>query len=56
MMECVILVRLNSGKVVAIMEDERLAVFRNTGEAVALADGHPLCKAMPYQIVELDEL
>ncbi len=56
MVECAILVRLNSGRVVAISEDENLAIFRNMDEAVALTDNHPLCKAMPYQIVELDEL
>ncbi len=56
MTECVILVRLNSGKVIAISEEDRLAVFKNMDEAVALADEHSLCLAMPYQIVELDEL
>lgn len=55
-MECVILVRLNNGDVVAISEEERLSVFSNIDEAVDLADKHSLCRAMPYQIVELDEL
>ena len=56
MMECVILVRLNNGDVIAISEEDRLSVFKNMDEAVALADEHLLCRAMPYQIVELNEL
>ncbi len=55
-MECVILVRLNSGKVIAISEEDCLSVFPDIEEAITLADEHSLCRAMPYQIVELDEL
>lgn len=56
-MECIILVRLNSGRVVAIAEeDDSLSVFPNYEDALELTDSHILCKRMPYQIVELDEL
>ncbi len=55
-MECVILVRLNTGKVIAISGEDCLSVFPDMDAAIALADEHSLCRAMPYQIVELDEL
>jgi len=55
-MDCVILIRLNSGAVVGILEEGRLATFPHMDDAVTFADGHLLCQRMPYQIVELDEL
>ena len=56
-MECVILIRCDNGDVWAISDDEDcIAVFPNMDEAVKLTDEHPLCQAMPHQIVELDEL
>ena len=58
-MECVILIRLNTGPVIALQDDDdsgHLAVFKNIDEAIECADKHVLCQAMLYQIVELDEL
>ncbi len=56
-MECVILVRLNSGEVRAIKGDEdEIVVFPNLDEAATLAETHWLCQEMPYQVVELEEL
>ncbi len=55
-MECVILVRLTSGKVVGIGDEGVLSTFRNRDEAVAFADNSPVCQSWRYQIVELDKL
>jgi hypothetical protein len=48
--------RLNNGDVVAISDEDRITVFSDFDRAVARAEKHPLCQAVPYQIVELDEL
>ncbi len=55
-MECVILIRLSSGKVVGIGDEGVLATFQNMDEAVDFAEKSLLCQNCPYQIVELDEL
>jgi len=58
-MECVILVRMlhdGDGVIGISQKEDRLFVFKNMDDAVAFADTSPLCCAMPYQIVELDEL
>ena len=55
-MESIILMRLNNGDVVAISDDDKITVFSDFDKAVDLAESHPLCQAVPYQIVELDEL
>lgn len=57
-MECVILVRMESGAVLGIEGDEEgaLEVFPDADAAIDFAEEHVLCKAMPWQLVELDEL
>lgn len=53
-MQCVILVRFPNGEVTAIMNDTDIATFEDETAAQQCADHQTLCKAMPYQIVELD--
>ena len=56
-MDCVVLVRMSSGKIVALMENEYdIRIFSHPDSAVEETQKHPLCKKMPYQIVECDEL
>lgn len=55
-MDSIILMRLNNGDVVAISDEDKITVFSDLDKAVDLAQKHPLCQAVPYQIVELDEL
>ena len=57
-MECVILFRYHTGKVDFIIADEsaKPAVFSNMDEAIEFAQSSKFLQAVPYQIVELDEL
>lgn len=58
-MECVILFRnTQNGKIGYVSEDDpdRIAVFANRDEAISAAGNTAVCKAFPYQIVEVDEL
>ena len=56
-MECVILVRMPRGPVTGLQNDNGdLMVFPNRDAAIDAALAHPLCRALPYQIVECDEL
>ena len=55
-MDCVILIRMANGKIDALMENGRLAVFPHMDAAIDAAEEHPLCQVLPYQIVECDEL
>lgn len=58
-MECIILYRnTNSDKVRALTEgdEDDIAVFPHHDAAVECAEHHPMCRAYPYQIVDLDEL
>jgi hypothetical protein len=57
-MECVILIRMSDDCVTALMDidDDSIWVAQNFDDAVRMADGHFLCQAKPFQIVELDEL
>ena len=55
-MECIILVRLDNGRVTAISVDEDIVVFPHVDDAVRCAEGQILCQSFPYQIMELDEL
>lgn len=56
-MECVILIRMDSGKVLSMVDDpeDGLKTFKSLDDAVAYIENHPLNR-LPYQIVELDEL
>lgn len=56
--ECVILVRMNDGQVIGLLDaDGDLFQFPNMAEAIAVAGRHPLCQAAPHhQIVELGAL
>lgn len=59
MTECVILIRMDNGNISALADENEasnLHRFANHDEAISVASRHPLCAAMPYQIVELDEL
>lgn len=59
MMECVVLVRMTDDCVVGIKSDDddgAMEVFPHHDAAVAWAEESFLCRARPYQIVELDEL
>lgn len=58
-MECVILIRYNSGRIDYIAEDKasdcpEIAVFQNPNAAVEYAHKSRLLQTIPYQIVELD--
>jgi hypothetical protein len=56
-MECVILFRLNSGRVDFVSSGHEISVFKNLDEAVEYVEKHSrLLQTIPYQIVELDEL
>lgn len=57
-MECIILIRMNNGSVTALMDEggENIALFSDMDAAVVVTQKHPLCQAMPWQIVELTEL
>ena len=56
-MDHVILIRFARGNVVGINTEEgNLYIFPNFDEAYEAALLHPLCAALPYQIVELNEL
>jgi hypothetical protein len=57
--ECVILYRTHSGHIDFIRADGNeldISVFLNHDDAVAYAEQNSLLQAVPYQIVELDEL
>jgi len=62
MTECVILWRntqLGRGGVGFISTDDdpdKIAVFKDRDEAIDCALKHPLFRAFPYQIVELEDL
>lgn len=59
-METVILYRTHSGKVDFIREasgdESDIAVFQNIEAAIEYAEHNALLEAVPYQIVELNEL
>jgi hypothetical protein len=58
MTECVILWRNTQNDAVGFISNSEgdIEVFANRDEAIALALDHPLLRAFPYQIVELEEL
>ena len=55
-MECIILVRKHNGTVTAIMDDDDIMVFPHVDAATDLCAEHIMTRALPFQIVELDEL
>lgn len=55
-MQYVILVRKPNGNVTALMDGDEIATFTSETAAQLCADHQILCKAQPYQIVELDQL
>lgn len=60
-MECVILFRYPNGRVDFIsgqneVEPSAIAVFPDRDAANEAAQRVPVCKAFPFQIVELDEI
>ncbi len=61
-MDHVILIRMPNGVITALMESaqggsvDRIKVFPDRDAAVDVAIEHPLCQALPHQIVECDEL
>lgn len=57
MTDTVILVRFDNGRVDFLSEEDgRMTVFPHRDAAIDCALSHPLCNALPYQVVELDEL
>lgn len=58
MYECIILFRNTRNNKVGYVSDGDgdLAVFANRDEAIETARDVPICRAYPYQIIELDEL
>jgi hypothetical protein len=57
--ECVILIRMGSGKVSFVSDSEdtsRIHVFADRDAAIEESLAHPLLQVCPHQIVELDEL
>jgi hypothetical protein len=58
--ECVILYRNPSNGKVGFIggddEDHVVAIFGSRDAAIRIADRMPICRAFPWQIVELDEL
>ena len=59
MYECVILLRFQSGVVGAIMDadyQDNIAIFSNRDDAISFSETNVACQALPFQIVELDEL
>lgn len=57
-MDCCILFRNTSNDRVGFVSDEagELAVFPDMDAAIEAAEMTPICRAYPYQIVQLDEL
>lgn len=57
-MECVILFRnTQNGRVGYVGDGDEIAVFTDYDEAVSAAlNDVPICRAFPWQVVELDEL
>ena len=55
-MECIVLIRMQNGAVVALMDGDYVAVFPDMDDAIKICDNHFLTQSLPYQIVELDEL
>lgn len=59
-MDCVILYRTHGGRVDFISEEEdgniNVVVFPDVDTAIDFTDHNRLLQAVPYQIVELDEL
>jgi hypothetical protein len=56
-MECIVVYRTHGGKVDAIRDDEgELAVYKDRDAAIADNNSRKLFNAVPWQIVELEEL
>lgn len=56
-MECIVVYRTHGGKVHAVMDDVgELAVYKNRDAAIADNEARKLFKAVPWQVIELDEL
>lgn len=57
MAECIVVYRTHAGKVDAIRDDAgELAVYDNRDTAIADNQARKLFKAVPWQVVELDEI
>jgi hypothetical protein len=58
MTECIVVYRTHGGKVDAVRGDDfgELAVYKDRDAAIADNEARKLFKAIPWQIVELDEL
>lgn len=60
MSECVILFRYKNGRVDFVHDGEgdpaRMAVYPDRDAAVSASHAIPICVAVPFQIVELDEI
>ncbi len=56
-MDCVILVRVSSRRIIALSDDDgEIAVFPHLDAAMKAIDDYSVCQKMRYQIVECDEL
>lgn len=56
MTEAVILYRGQNGAIGTITDDDNVAIFATRDEAISFALASPFLSAVPYQIVEVDEL
>jgi septin family protein len=58
MTECVILMRMDSGRVQFVFDQNEvdICVFKDRDEAQEYVDKNRLLQSIPYQIVELDEI
>lgn len=55
-MDCIILIRMSNGKITALMNGDDIMVYPHIDDAVTATQKHALCAALPWQIVECDEL